>query len=122
MFVARYAYPDPDDTDPTTRDGTNLGEAPVTVGSNDRRDKLSDTEGTEESERRTLHEEESVRTGDEDQSLGDDGDLEVDNHVQLLIVVVDGLTRCVSESNTELVLEESGVEDDSNEGNTRGFG
>lgn len=38
--------PDPDDTDPTTRDTSDVGEAPVTVSGNDGSDKLSDTEGT----------------------------------------------------------------------------
>ena len=28
-------YPDPDDTDPTTRDRSNIGKAPVTMGSDD---------------------------------------------------------------------------------------
>ena len=65
----KNTYPDPDDTDPTTRDRSDVGEAPVTIGGDDRRDELSDTERTEERIRRTLHEEESVRTGDEDQSL-----------------------------------------------------
>ena len=58
-----------------------------------------------------------MQMGDKDQSLWDDDDLEVDNHVQLFVIVIDGLTGWVSEPNIELVLEESGVDDNSNESN-----
>ena len=95
----------------------NVGEAPVTVGGNDGRDKLRDAEGTHESERRALHEEPAVRTRDEDEGLRDDGDLEVDNHVELAVVVVDGVAAL--EGNTELVLEERSLDDGANEGDTR---
>ena len=95
----------------------DVGEAPVTVGGNDGRDELRDAEGTHESERRALHEEPAVRTRDEDEGLRDDGDLEVDDHVELAVVVVDGVAAL--EGNTELVLEERGLDDGANEGNTK---
>ena len=92
----------------------NLREAPVTVRGNDRRHKLGNAEGTHECERRALHEEEAVRTGDEDERLRDDGDLEVDDRVQLPVVRVDGEGR--GERDAELVLEERGLLDDDNKG------
>ena len=58
-----------------------------------------------------------MRTSDEDESLRDDSDLEVDNHVQLTIVVGDGEVGL--ESNAECVLEERGLDDGANEGNTK---
>ena len=107
--------PDPDNTDPTARDGGNVGELPVGVGSDDGRHELSDTESTEQCSRGTFHEEESMRTGDEDQSLGDDGNLEVDNHVDLRGVGTKlGLAV---DSNAELVLEEVGLHNDNDKGN-----
>ena len=62
-------YPDPNDTDPATLNGSDISEAPVTVRGNDGGDELSETEGTEQRDRWTLHEEEAVRTGDEDKGL-----------------------------------------------------
>lgn len=53
-------------------------------------------------------------TGDEDQSLGDDSDLEVNNHVQLGVVGLDGEG---GHRNTELVLEEVRLQDGTHEGN-----
>lgn len=50
--------PDPDDSDPSSRDTTNLGEAPVSVGGDDRGDQLSQAESEEEGDRGTFHEEE----------------------------------------------------------------
>ena len=44
----RDLLPDPDNTDPATRDGVDLGEAPVSEPGNDGRDQLSDTEGDHE--------------------------------------------------------------------------
>lgn len=55
----------------------NLREAPVTVDSDDGRNELGNAEGTHESERGSLHEEEAVRTRDEDERLRDDRDLQV---------------------------------------------
>ena len=111
-------YPNPDNTDPSTRDRVNVGEAPVGVGGDDGGDELGETERTHEGERGTLHEEEAVRTGDEDQSLGDHGDLEVDDHVEFTIVVVASSRRSTTlESDTELVVEPSGADDDSDESN-----
>lgn len=81
-------YPNPYDTNPTAGDTMNVGEAPVGISSDNGGDQLSNAEGTHEGERRTLHEEESVRTSDEDEGLRDDGNLEVHDHVKLGIVVV----------------------------------
>ena len=96
----------------------NLGEAPVGVRSDDRRDELSKGEGEHEGERGTLHEEESMRTSDEDKGLGDDGNLEVHDHVKLrIVVVIDSGGSTVGESDTELVVEPSRADGDRNEGN-----
>lgn len=95
-----------------------MSETPVGIGSNDGRYQLSDTKGTQESEGWTLHEEESVRTGYKDQCLRYNGNLEVDNHVELIVIVEYGFTRLVGESNSELVLEERGVDNDSYQSDT----
>lgn len=108
--------PDPDDTDPSSRDSPDVGEAPVTVSGDDRRDQLSNSEGNQESSRGAFHEEEAVRTGDEDQSLRDDGNLEVDNHVELRVVGLDGEFL---ERDTEPVLEESSLHDNDHQGDSR---
>jgi hypothetical protein len=99
--------PNPDDTDPTTRDGLDVGETPVTEGGNDGRDQLSETEGNHQGVRRSLGPRRSVRSGNEDKSLRDDGNLEVDNHVCSGVVVV-----LSSGLDTESVLEEGGVSHD----------
>ena len=104
-------YPDPNDSDPTTRNGTNVSEAPVSVRGDDRGNKLGNTEGQEQGDRGALHEEESVRAGDEDEGLRNDRDLEVDNHVERTIVG-DWDTRPVLEVDAEFVLEEIGLQDD----------
>lgn len=57
------------DTDSSTRDSPDPGEAPVGVGGDDRRDELSDAEGSQEGGRTALHEEESVRSDYEDQGF-----------------------------------------------------
>ena len=103
-------YPNPDDTNPATRDTVDVSEAPVGVDSDDRRNELSQAEGEHEGVRRALHEEEAVRTGDEDERLRDDGDLEVDDRVQLPVVRVDG--EGSRKRNAELVLEEGRLLDD----------
>ena len=109
-------YPNPDDTNPSTLDRVDLSEAPVTVRGNDRRHELRDAERAHESERRTLHEEEAVRTRDEDECLRDDGHLEVDDRVELRVVVVVrrvlGTTR---EGNAEAVVEPVRANGDGNE-------
>ena len=115
-------YPNPDETNPAAGDRLNVGEAPVAVGSDNRRDELGDAERAHESERRTLHEEEAVRTGDEDESLRDDSDLQVHDRVQLAIVVVassgDGT---VGEGGTKRAVEPIGLDSNSNEGNPRRY-
>jgi hypothetical protein len=116
----KSTYPDPDNANPGARDTLNLGEAPVSVDGDDGGDNLGNDEGTHESEGRTLHEEEAVGTRDEDESLRDNGDLEVDDGVQLR-VVGSNCTRQVStivEGSTELVVEEARLQDDGNKSNT----
>ena len=110
-------HPNPDDTNPATRDTLDVGEAPVTVHSDDRRNELRNAERTHESERRTLHEEEAVRTRDEDESLRDDGNLEVDDRVKLGVVVVDSLVSTAGEGDAELVVEPSRADGNRHEGN-----
>ena len=110
-------YPNPDNTNPSTRDGPDVGEAPVGICGDDRRHELGDTERAEESGRRTLHEEEPMRTGDENEGLGDDSDLQVDNHVELRVVRFGG--SCL-ESDTKFVLEEVGFHDDDDQSNAKG--
>ena len=107
-------YPNPDNTDPATRDTVDVGEAPVTVDGDDRGHKLGETEGAEQSHRGTLHEEETVRPSDEDERLRDDRNLEVDDRVQDTVVVVVRLDSLVLEVNTELVVEERGLDADGN--------
>jgi len=80
--------PDPDNSNPGARDTFNIGEAPVTESSNQRRDELGDNEGTKQSCRGALHEEPSVGSGDKDQGLGNDGNLKVDDHVQTGVILV----------------------------------
>jgi len=107
--------PDPDDTNPTARNSVNLREAPVGKSSNDRGDELRNAESTQESRRGALHEEESVRTSDEDEGLRDDGNLEVDNRVELIIVRVLLGTVFAVETHAKLVLEEVSLQDDDDE-------
>ena len=64
----------------------NIGEAPVSVHGDNRGDKLGNAESEEQGDRCTLHEEESVGASDEDEGLGDDRNLEVNVHVQHMIV------------------------------------
>jgi len=107
--------PDPDNTDPSTFNGVNLGEAPIGECSDDTGNNLGNDESTHEGIRRPLHEEESVGTGDEDQSLGDDGDLEVDDRVDLGVIGILRFAEPRSKAGAELVLEEVGVHDGQHE-------
>lgn len=50
MSTIINTYPDPDDTDPCTRDRLYLGEAPISVSSDDGRHELGDTESAEKGE------------------------------------------------------------------------
>ena len=68
-------YPDPNDSDPATRNGTNIGESPVSECSDDGGDKLGNAEGDEQGDGWTLHKEEPVRASDEYEGLGDDRNL-----------------------------------------------
>lgn len=84
----------------------NLGEAPVTVCSNNGGNELSQTEREHQGEGRALHEEEAMRTGDEDESLRDNGNLEVDDHVKLRVIVIAGSGRgTVREGNAKGIEE-----------------
>jgi len=106
--------PDPDDTDPSTRDGLDVGETPITEGGNDGRNQLGETEGNHESVRRSLGPRRSVRSSDEDKSLRDDGNLEVDDHVS------SGVVGLFTDSvDTEGRLEEVSVSHDGVEGDSR---
>lgn len=59
-----------------------------------------------------------MRTGDEDECLRDDSDLQVDDSVQLSIVVVaSGSVSTTRERDTEFAPEEVSLEADSNESN-----
>ena len=83
----------------------DVSEAPVGVHSNDRRDELRKTERGHEGNRRTLHEEEAVRTRDEDEGLRDDGNLKVDDRVELRVVVVlRGRVSAAGQGDAELVV------------------
>jgi hypothetical protein len=113
--------PHPNDADPAARDTTDLSEAPVSVSSNDGRDELSDTEGTKEGIGWHFHEEKSMGTSDEDERLGDDGHLEVDDHVDIGVVDVLGSTISSIETNAKLVFEEVGLHNNDQQGN-RGHG
>jgi len=109
--------PDPDNSNPATRDSSDPGEPPVTVSGNDGRDELSDTEGDHEGGGRALSPRGAVRTGDEDEGLGDDGDLEVDDHVSSPVVDVVALGEGLD---TEPALKEVGVAHDGKEGDRGG--
>jgi hypothetical protein len=115
MRNTKNTYPDPDNTNPTARNGFDVGEAPVSVGSDDGGNQLSDTKGTHECDGWAFHEEESVRTSNEDESLRDHGNLEVDNHVELGVV---GVNRGSLKTNAKLVLEESGLDANADKSNT----
>lgn len=117
---AEVTYPNPDDANPATRDGLHLREAPVAVRSNDRRNELRDAECAHKSERWTLHEEEPMRTRDEDESLRDDGDLEVDDGMELTVVVVECLDSPARKSDTKLPVKEVRAYNDRNKRNAEG--
>ena len=114
--MKKQTYPDPNDSNPSTRNSLNLCETPITKARNDRRDELRDTERYDQSRRRTFHEEETMRTSDEDQSLRDDGNLEVYNHVQFGVVGGDGENSV--QLDMESILEEGSLHDNDNQSNT----
>lgn len=107
--------PDPNDSDPTTRNRVDVRETPVSERSDDGRYHLRNDECTHERNRGAFHEEESVRTRDEDEGLRDDCHLEVRNHVQLRVVAIHALASRSRKLDAELVLEECGLDDDDNE-------
>lgn len=114
-----HDVPHPHDPDPAARNLMNVREAPVREARDDRGDELREAEGAHERVRGTFHEEEAVRARDEDEGLRDDGDLEVDDHVQLVVVVRDGRATGVLEVDAELVLEERRLDDDDDEDDRR---
>lgn len=61
-----------------------------------------------------------MRTSDENQSLGDDGNLQVDDHVEL--GVIRALLAWELQGDAEGVLEEVGLHDDDNKGDARNDG
>ena len=76
---------------------------------------MRQTESTHQCKRRTLHEEKSVGTGDENEGLRDDCNLEVNYGMQLLVIVVDMATiGDTVEMGVELILEEVRLEDHDN--------
>jgi hypothetical protein len=97
----------------------NLGESPVSVRGDERRNQLSNTEGAQQGEGRPLHEEKSMRTRDEDERLRDDCDLEINDHVQLRVGC--DLHGAASEADAEFILEEGRLYDDDDERNSEGF-
>ena len=56
-----------------------------------------------------------MRSSDKNKCLRDDGNLEIDDHVQLVIVVEDGVARLVGEMDSKIVLEECSVENGGNQ-------
>lgn len=70
---------------------------------------MSEEESSDQNSRRTFSEEPSVGTSDEDKCLRDLGDLEVDDHVKSEVV------RIRDVDDTELVREESSVDNDEEE-------
>ena len=60
-----------------------------------------------------------MRTGNEDESLRDDSDLEVDDGVELRVVVVGRLARTTGEGRTERIGEPGSADDDRDEGDSR---
>ena len=89
--------PYPDNSDPSAGDALDLGELPVTECSNDGRDELGNAEGNEKRIRWPLHEEEAMGASDEDEGLRDDGDLEVDDHVNDWVVRILGSTGSIGQ-------------------------
>jgi hypothetical protein len=85
--------PYPDNSDPSAGDACDLGERPVAECSDDGRDKLGNAERNHKRIRRPLHKEEAMRASDEDEGLRDDGDLEVNDHVNDWIVGILGSAR-----------------------------
>ncbi len=53
--------------------------------------------------------------GNENESLRNNGDLEIDNHVKLTVIGLDGEFL---EGDTKLVLEEGGLHDNDDQGNS----
>ena len=91
-----------------------MGETPISEASDDRGHELRQAEGTHQCIRRTLHEEERMGASNKDERLRDNGNLEVDDRVKLLVVMVN-VTRRRVEVDMELPLEEVRLKDNDNE-------
>jgi hypothetical protein len=113
----KNSLPDPDDTDPSARDTSDSREPPVTVSGNDGGNDLGDTEGDHERSGRSLEPREAVRSGNEDKSLRNDGNLEINDHVSSVVVDIVTLGQGLD---TESVLEEVGVAHDGEQSKGRG--
>ena len=92
----------------------NVGETPISISSDERRNELGKAKCDDQRSRRTFHEKESMGTSDKDKCLGNDGHLKVDDHMELWVVFVNGR---VVEGDGEFVLEEGRLHDDDNEYN-----
>jgi len=101
-------HPNPNYTNPSTRDRLYLRETKVGVSGDNRGYQLRNAEGGTESSRRAFHEEEAMRTGDEDQRLRYNSNLKVYNHVKLRVIAT-GRGWTSVEGNFELVIEEVGL-------------
>ncbi|SRR6266571_6350492 len=113
-LTSLVTHPDPNDTDPSTRNLLDVGETPIGEAGDDRGHELRQAEGSHQCIRRTFHKEEPVGASNEDERLGDNGNLEIDNRVKLLVVVVDLTSRRV-EVDMELPLEEVRLKDNDDE-------
>ena len=95
----------------------NLRETPIAVRSNNRRHELGDTKSKQESDRRTFHEEESMSSGDEYQSLRDNSNLQIGDHMQLWVILVD--RRLAVQAHAEFALEKCSLNDDDDQSNPK---
>ena len=98
-------HPNPNNADPSSRYLLDVGETPISEAGDDRGYELRQKEGTHQCIRGTLHKEEPVGASNENERLRDNGNLEVDDRVKLLVIVVN-LTRRGVEVDMELPLEE----------------
>lgn len=114
-------HPNPNDADPRAINLLDVREAPVGEAGDERGHELRQDEGTHQRIRRTLHKEEPVRASNEDEGLGDNGNLEVYDRVKLRVVVVK-VTRLRIETDMELPLEEVRLNDNDDENDSTRMG
>ena len=79
---------------------------------------MSDTERDHKSDRGALHEEEAMRTCDEDKRLRNDSNLQVNDGVKLRVIGARGINFAI-ERDAKLVIEEAGLHYDGNEGDAK---